>query len=192
MSPPTATQTPGGASAELVERAARVRLLVFDVDGVLTDGGLYYGPEGEALKRFNVKDGHGIVMSRLVGLPSAILTARRSGQVEKRGAELGMVAVLQGHRDKNAGLTELITTLGVSEDAIAYIGDDTNDLGPLSRVVLAACPADAVEEVRRAAHFVTRANGGHGAARELCELVLRARGLWDEALGHMGAPPHAG
>ena len=178
-----------GFADEVVARAAKVRLLVFDVDGVLTDGGLYYGPDGEAFKRFNVKDGHGIVMSRLVGLPSAILTARKSGQVEKRGAELGMVAVLQGHRDKNAGLTELVTTLGVPEDALAYIGDDTNDLGPLSRVGLAACPADAVAEVRRVAHFVTRANGGHGAARELCELVLRARGLWEEALGHMGAPP---
>lgn len=181
-----------GLPADLVARAARVRLLVFDVDGVLTDGGLYYGPDGEAFKRFNVKDGHGIVMARLVGLPSAILTARKSGQVEKRGAELGMVAVLQGHRDKNAGLSELVATLGVPEDALAYIGDDTNDLGPLSRAVLAACPADAVEEVRRVAHFVTRAAGGHGAARELCELVLRARGLWDEALGHMGAPPTAG
>lgn len=178
----------GRFDAALLERASRIRLLIFDVDGVLTDGGLYYGPEGEALKRFNVKDGHGIVMARLVGLPAAILTARRSGQVEVRGRELGMVAVYQGHKDKGAGLAALLDEVGIPAEAAAYMGDDTNDLGPLSRVGLSACPADAVHEVQNAVHFISRREGGQGAARELCELVLRGRGLWEEALGKMGAP----
>ena len=172
----------------LQARAAAVRLIVFDVDGVLTDGGLYYGPEGEALKRFGVKDGHAIVMARLVGLPCAILTARTSRQVEVRGAELKLAAVLQGQRDKNAGLAALLAQLEVPAEAVAYMGDDTNDLGPLATVGLPACPADAVAEAREAALFVSRNPGGHGAARELIELVLKARGLWTQALAHVGAP----
>lgn len=174
--------------SEVLKRAARVELLIWDVDGVLTDGGLYYGPEGEALKRFNVKDGHGIVMARECGLPSAILTARSSGQVEVRGRELRMVAVFQGHKDKAAGFEKLLSHLGIAAEAVAYMGDDTNDLGPLSRAGLSACPADAAEDVRRVVHHVSSRDGGQGAARELCELVLKARGQWDEALRKMGAP----
>ncbi|MCI0672949.1 MAG: HAD hydrolase family protein [Myxococcaceae bacterium] len=172
-----------------MKRAAGVRLLVFDVDGVLTDGGLYYGPEGEALKRFHVRDGHGIVMARLVGLPAAILTARSSRIVEVRGKELGMVAVLQGKRDKAAGLAELLAQANVPPEACAYMGDDTNDLAPLMRVGLPACPADAVAEVREACLFVAQSPGGHGAARELVELCLRASGRWEQALGLMHPPP---
>src|SRR3954465_3241271 len=102
------SQTPGSpAGEELLARAGAVRLLVFDVDGVLTDGGLYYGPDGEGMKRFDVKDGHGLVMARLMGLPSAILTARTSRIVEVRGRELGVVAIFQGRREKRAGLDDL-------------------------------------------------------------------------------------
>lgn len=170
---------------ELMSRAARVRLLVFDVDGVLTDGGLYYGQDGELMKRFDVKDGHALVMARLSGLPAAILTARTSGIVEKRGRELGLAAVFQGRRDKSAALKELVAQLDVPLDACAYMGDDHNDLGPLSMVALSACPADAVPEVRHEAHFVTQSPGGRGAARELVELCLKASGRWDDAVGLM-------
>jgi len=180
------TQAPSRLGKEaLTSRAARVRLLVFDVDGVLTDGGLYYGQDGELMKRFDVKDGHALVMARLSGLPAAILTARTSGIVETRGRELGLAAVLQGRRDKSAALKELVAQLDVPLDACAYMGDDHNDLGPLSMVALSACPADAVPEVRDEAHFVTQSPGGRGAARELVELCLRASGRWDDAVGLM-------
>ncbi|WP_208723152.1 KdsC family phosphatase [Corallococcus llansteffanensis] len=170
---------------ELKSRASRVRLLVFDVDGVLTDGGLYYGGDGEVMKRFNVKDGHALVMARLVGLPAAILTARTSRIVEARGRELGLAAVFQGRREKGPALDELLAQLQVPAEACAYMGDDLNDLDPMSQSGLSACPADAVPEVRQEAHFVTQNVGGHGAARELVELCLRASGRWDDAVGLM-------
>ena len=166
----------------LQERAARVKLIVLDVDGVLTDGGLYYGPEGEALKRFDVKDGHAIVMARLTGLPCAVLTARRSKMVEVRSQELGLVAVKQGQRDKLAGLRALLEELGVAPEAVAYMGDDVNDLGPLQTVGLPACPADAAPEVRDTSLFVSSCPGGRGAVRELVELCLKASERWETAL----------
>ncbi len=171
--------------SELLERARRVKLVVLDVDGVLTDGALWYGPTGEALKRFDVKDGHAMVMARLTGLPVALLTARVSPIVELRAAELKLAKVLQGRREKAAGLNELCTELGVTPADCAYMGDDVNDLPALRMVALSACPADAVAEVQREVHFVSSRNGGHGAARELLELVLKATPRWAEALTHM-------
>ncbi len=167
---------------DLLARASRIQLLVFDVDGVLTDGGLHYGPDGETFKRFDVKDGHGIVMARLTGLPSAILTARKSSIVEVRARELGMVAVKQGQKDKLAGLLALLEELNVVPDNVAYMGDDVNDLGPLLHVGLASCPADAVPEVRAVAHFVSERPGGRGAARELIEVCLKVSSRWGTAL----------
>ena len=173
---------------ELNERAQRVRVLVFDVDGVLTDGGLYYGDGGEVMKRFDVKDGHGLVLARQAGLRTAILTARSSSIVDTRGRELGVSLVLQGRKDKTAGFHELLAQLQVSADACAYMGDDVNDLGPLGLAGLSACPADAVPEVRQEVHYVARSRGGHGAARELVELCLKAQGQWDATVQHMKAP----
>jgi 3-deoxy-D-manno-octulosonate 8-phosphate phosphatase (KDO 8-P phosphatase) len=170
------------AAEELMARAAAVKLLVFDVDGVLTDGGLYYGPTGEGMKRFDVKDGHGIVLARLVGLPAAFLTARTSKIVEVRGKELRLAAVLQGRRDKGLGLQELVEQLGTPAQACAYMGDDVNDLAPLAMVGLPSCPADAAPEVRQQSLFVSQQPGGRGAARELVELCLKASGRWDRAL----------
>jgi 3-deoxy-D-manno-octulosonate 8-phosphate phosphatase (KDO 8-P phosphatase) len=164
------------------ERASKVELLVLDVDGVLTDGGLYYGHEGEAFKRFDVKDGHGIVLCRHAGLPTAILTARSSGIVSVRAAELGMTHVLQGRRDKAQGFAELLQKTGVSAEQVAYVGDDINDLPVLTQVGFAAAPADARPEVRAAVHYVCDARGGHGAVRELCDLLLRATGQWERML----------
>ena len=163
---------------ELHRRAAKVKLVVFDVDGVLTDGGLFYGPSGEAMKRFDVKDGHAVVMARLTGLPTAILTARTSSIVEVRARELGLAANFQGQRDKGAGMRELLATLEVAPEACAYMGDALNDLAPMALVGLPACPADAAPEVRQAALFVSSHLGGRGAARELLELVLKATGRW--------------
>lgn len=170
---------------ELLSRAARVRLFVFDVDGVLTDGGLFYGDNGEVMKRFDVKDGHAIVIARLLGLPSAVLTARSSKIVEARGRELGMAAIFQGRREKGPALVELLASLNVPPEDCAYMGDDLNDLAPMALAGLSACPADAVPEVRQEVHFVAQNRGGHGAVRELVELCLRASGRWEDALGLM-------
>lgn len=168
--------------AEALERAREVELLVLDVDGVLTDGGLFYGPEGEALKRFDVKDGHGLVMAHLVGLRAAILTARRSSIVERRAAELWLSPVSQGIKDKRAGLAALLAEAKVGPERVGYVGDDVNDLPPMREVRFAACPADARPEVRAAAHYLAEAPGGHGAVREIVEFILKAQGKWDQAL----------
>jgi 3-deoxy-D-manno-octulosonate 8-phosphate phosphatase (KDO 8-P phosphatase) len=167
---------------ELNQLAGQIKLLVFDVDGVLTDGGLYYGPEGEALKRFDVKDGHAIVMARLAGLPAAVLTARRSTMVEVRAKELQLLEAVQGRRDKRAALGELLHRHGIEPSACAYMGDDINDLGPMELVGLSACPSNAAPEVRKAASFISSHPGGQGAARELIELCLKATDRWSRAL----------
>jgi len=157
------------------ERAKAIRLVVFDVDGVLTDGGLWYGPDGEVMKRFDVKDGHAIVLARLAGLPVAILTARSSKIVETRAKELGVAFVFQGRKEKGPALVELCAQAGVSPERVAFMGDDVNDLPALRQCGLSACPADAVQEVREAVHFVSSRAGGHGAARELIDFVLTQR-----------------
>jgi 3-deoxy-D-manno-octulosonate 8-phosphate phosphatase (KDO 8-P phosphatase) len=162
----------------LQERAARVRLVILDVDGVLTDGTLTYGPTGEALKTFHTRDGHGLVLLRLAGLPSAILSARDSEIVRTRMRELGVRHVLQGQRDKTRGLERLIELTGLTPDAMAFMGDDVNDLPVLTQVGLSAGPADAAPEVLARVDFVARSPGGRGAVRELCELVLKAQALW--------------
>lgn len=166
------------------ERAAGIKAVVFDVDGVMTDGGLWYGPDGEALKRFDVKDGHALVLARLTGLPTAVLTARTSRMVEVRAQELKLTHVFQGRREKGEGFEALAAAFGLPCEALAYMGDDVNDLPALTRAGLSACPADAVPEVREAVHFVSSRPGGHGAVRELVELVLKATGRWDAALEH--------
>ena len=171
-------------SPEPLERAKGIKAIVFDVDGVLTDGGLWYGPTGEAMKRFDVKDGHAMVLARLTGLPIAILTARSSTIVEVRAQELKLAKVYQGRREKGPAFEELCAELGVAPSEVAYMGDDVNDLPPLNRAGLSACPADAVPEVREAVHFVSTRTGGHGAARELIELILRATDRWEQALDH--------
>jgi 3-deoxy-D-manno-octulosonate 8-phosphate phosphatase (KDO 8-P phosphatase) len=159
-------------------RAARVRLAVFDVDGVLTDGTLTYGPQGEALKTFSVHDGHGIVLLREAGVTCAILSARDSDIVRARMRDLRVPHVLQGERDKRSGFERLLGLTGVAADEVAYIGDDVNDLPVLDLVGLSACPADAAPEVRTRVHLVCTRPGGRGAVRELCELILKARGSW--------------
>jgi len=166
------------------ERAQHIKAIVFDVDGVLTDGGLWYGPTGEAMKRFDVKDGHAMVLARLTGLPIAILTARNSTIVEVRAQELKLAKVFQGRREKGPAFEELCLELGFPPAEVAYMGDDVNDLPALSRAGFSACPADAVPQVREAVHFVSARPGGHGAAREFIELVLHATGRWEQALEH--------
>jgi 3-deoxy-D-manno-octulosonate 8-phosphate phosphatase (KDO 8-P phosphatase) len=153
---------------------------------VLTDGGLWYGPQGEAIKRFDVKDGHAMVLARLVGLPVALLTARTSPIVEARAAELQLARVFQGRRLKGPAFEELCVEMKVEPAHVAYMGDDVNDLPALALAGLSACPSDAVDEVKQAVQLVCASPGGRGAARELLELVLKAKGLWSAALEHCG------
>jgi 3-deoxy-D-manno-octulosonate 8-phosphate phosphatase (KDO 8-P phosphatase) len=152
-----------------------VRLVVLDVDGVLTDGGLYYAESGDELKRFHVRDGQGIVLLHAAGVRTAIVTARRSASVERRARELGIAEVHQAVDDKLAATKALLARLGVAPEQTCYVGDDIGDLPAMRYVALSAAPADAVPAVRRAAALVTRAAGGQGAVRELAERILATR-----------------
>jgi 3-deoxy-D-manno-octulosonate 8-phosphate phosphatase (KDO 8-P phosphatase) len=164
------------STSDLPSRAARIRLLLLDVDGVLTDGRLYYGADGEVMKAFDVKDGHGIVMLRdhvQLGVISG-----RPGLSRKRLEELGFRHLVFSQRDKLEGYAQLAQQVGVPDAEVAYMGDDVNDLGLLRKVGLSACPSDAHPSVRGAVHLVASSPGGRGAVRELVELILRAKGLW--------------
>lgn len=173
------------------ERAARVRLMVLDVDGVLTDGRLYFGPDGEALKVFDVRDGLGIKLLREAGIEVAILSARASPIVARRARELGIVRVLQGASDKLSGLADLLAACRLDAADCGFIGDDWADLPVLDRVGFAAAVADAAPEVRAAAHWCAAAAGGRGAVRELAEFILRAQGRFDAALRRHREPSDA-
>jgi 3-deoxy-D-manno-octulosonate 8-phosphate phosphatase (KDO 8-P phosphatase) len=164
---------------DALERARAVRLAVFDVDGVLTDGTLYIGAQGEAFKAFNILDGHGVKMLHAAGIATAIISGRSSEAVSRRAAELGIAHVVQGSSDKVAALDELLAALGLEASACAFVGDDLPDLPAMRRCGFAVAVANAADAVKAAAHYVTRASGGHGAVREFCELVLRAQGQLD-------------
>ncbi|MFQ5896220.1 MAG: KdsC family phosphatase [Nitrospinota bacterium] len=163
------------------ERARRVRLLAMDVDGVLTDGGIYLA-EGVELRRFDVKDGAGIVLAQRAGLEVAWLSGRSSPVVAARAADLGVRHLRQGSLDKLPGYLEVVSELGLADAQVAYVGDDVLDVPVLRRVGLAVAVADASPEARRAAHLVTRAAGGRGAVREVVELILKAQGKWEGLL----------
>ncbi|HEX9820708.1 MAG TPA: HAD hydrolase family protein [Methylomirabilota bacterium] len=145
-----------------------------DVDGVLTDGGLYYGDRGEVLKRFDVRDGQGLVLLREAGLLVAIVTRKQSAMVSRRAQDLGIAEVHQDVVDKAAAVKDLLARHRLTPDQACYVGDDVGDLPALAAVGLPVAVADAVAEVRRAATYVTRAKPGHGAVREVCNLILAA------------------
>ncbi|MBM3342246.1 MAG: HAD family hydrolase [Betaproteobacteria bacterium] len=162
-------------------RASAVRLAAFDVDGVLTDGLLYYTDSGEEMKAFHVQDGHGIKMLQEAGVAVAIITSRESRLVANRARNLGIEHLYQGVHDKRTAMESLLQRLGLAWPAASYMGDDVIDLPVLRRCGLAASVPQAPALVRRHAHYVTRAAGGHGAVREFCELVLHAQGALDAA-----------
>ncbi|HEY5896731.1 MAG TPA: HAD family hydrolase [Burkholderiales bacterium] len=161
---------------DALARARRVRLVIFDVDGVLTDGRLWYGPNGEELKAFHAFDGHGVKLLLDAGLKTAILSGRRSAAVTERAKELGIEHVVQGAQDKHSAFRALLRKLKVKRAAAAYMGDDVVDLGVLKRCGFACAPHEAPEQVRRRVHYVASADAGHGAAREVCEFILEAQG----------------
>lgn len=162
------------------ERAKGIRLLLLDVDGVLTDGRLYFGPAGEALKVFHVRDGHGIKMAQQGGIEVAILSGRRSDAAFHRARDLGLSRYYEGLRDKVAVLEELVATLNLGPQEVAAVGDELVDLPLMAQVGLAVAVADAAPEVLAAAHWVTTLPGGRGAVREVCDLLLKAQGKWLE------------
>lgn len=167
---------------DAVSRAARVRLMIFDVDGILTDGSLHYGPDGESIKTFNVLDGHGIKLLQQSGVATAIISARKSGIVARRAADLGIRHLHQGVHDKRVAFEELLAQTGVDAAACGFVGDDVIDLPILLRAGFAASVPNGHPEVRSRVHYVTNAAGGRGAARELCDFILRAQGNYEAAL----------
>lgn len=169
-------------SRELADKIMAVKLVVFDVDGVLTDGRIIFSNSGEETKLFDVKDGHGIKILMRMGIDVAIITARESEVVRRRARDLGITHVFQGIKDKRVALEELVKASGVEPDAMAYMGDDIIDLPVMKRVAFSAAVADAVAEVRERVDFVAQRPGGRGAAREFAELILKAQGKWDEVM----------
>jgi 3-deoxy-D-manno-octulosonate 8-phosphate phosphatase (KDO 8-P phosphatase) len=163
----------------LAARCAPIELLIADVDGVLTDGAITIDASGAEIKHFHVRDGLGYALWHRAGKRSAILSGRRAAAVERRAAELSIGHVLQGHDAKAGPFRELVGRLGLDPRQVCYIGDDLPDLPVLCAVGLAACPADAVAEVRVAAHFVAQTPGGRGAVREVIEVILKSQGKWD-------------
>jgi len=156
--------------------------MIFDVDGVLTDGTLLYGPGGEELKAFCAHDGHGLKMLAASGVACALLSGRRSAAVALRARELGIAHVLQGIEHKLPACEELLRNTGLKLHDAGYMGDELVDLPVLTRCGFACAPHEAPEEVRSRAHYVARAPAGRGAAREVCELVMRAQGSYEPAL----------
>ena len=155
--------------------ARRLALLILDVDGVLTDGGLWFGARGEVLKRFHVRDGHGIKLLQAAGIQIAFVSGRRSPAVAARARELGVRLVMQGVADKSRALDQLLRRLSLSDTQVACVGDDTPDIPLFGRVALAIAVSDAHPLTARAAHCRTALPGGHGAVREVVDWILAAR-----------------
>ena len=168
--------------AEIERRAARVKLLLMDCDGVLTDGRITLLENGDEEKSFHTRDGHGLVLLHRAGLTSGIISGRTSSLVERRARELGMHYVRQGTWDKIKDFEELLREAGLDETEVAFIGDDVTDIPLMQRAQLSVAVADAAAETIGAAHYVTGLPGGFGAVREVCELILKAQGRWSELM----------
>nr|WP_315487136.1 HAD hydrolase family protein [uncultured Undibacterium sp.] len=163
-------------------KAAQVRLMIFDVDGILTDGSLHFGPEGEMMKTFNVLDGQGIKLLQQAGIATAIISARQSAIVSKRASDLGISHVMQGIHDKKSAFLTLTQDLGIAHEHCGFIGDDVIDLPILLRVGFAASVPNGHQEVQTRVDYITKASGGRGAAREVCDFVLKAQNKYEAAL----------
>ena len=167
---------------EVERRAARVKLLLLDCDGVLTDGRITLVEGGEEQKSFHTRDGHGLVLLHRAGLRSGIISGRSSRLVALRAADLGIAFVRQGAHNKIEAFDELLSESDVAPSEVAYVGDDVADIPLMHRSGFAVAVADATEDTREAAHYVTHLPGGFGAVREVCELILKAQGRWAELM----------
>jgi len=176
------TQTKPVRSAELLHQAKTVRLLALDVDGVLSDGQLYFTNAGEELKAFNSLDGHGIKMLQATGVKVAIVTGRTSNIVAQRAQQLGIELLLQGREDKLIALHELTQHLQLDWQQMAYMGDDLPDLAAIIKVGLGVTLPNAAPTLAQYSQLITQRSGGQGAVREVCDLIMQAQGTWDQAL----------
>jgi len=167
---------------DILERAAQIKLAIFDVDGVLTDGSLFLGDDGLEYKAFNSRDGHGLKMLQQSGVTVAIITGRTSKVVEYRMQSLGIEHVYQGQLDKRIAFAELLEKLNLTADEVAYVGDDVVDLPVMSKVGLAIAVQDAHSMVLKHAHWQTPSCGGRGAGRDVCEMLMEARGVLQDKL----------
>jgi 3-deoxy-D-manno-octulosonate 8-phosphate phosphatase (KDO 8-P phosphatase) len=167
---------------DIFDKASRIRLLIFDVDGVLTDGSLFIGDDGQEYKAFNSRDGHGIKMLQKYGVTIGIITGRTSQVVEHRMKNLGVTHVYQGKLQKLPAFEELISSLDIPADETAYVGDDVVDLPVMRRVGLAIAVQDAHPLVLKHSHWQTPSNGGRGAARDVCEMLMEAKGVLQEEM----------
>ena len=170
-------------SEDVSRRASQIRLALFDVDGVMTDGTLLISEFGESFKPFNILDGLGLKLLKASGVSTGILTGRSSASVEKRASELAIDHLIQGAENKLRAYADLRKQLGLEDAQVCYMGDDLPDLPVLRRCGLALSPPDAVKQVREQVHFVTRTSGGRGAVREACELIMQAQGTWESQIG---------
>jgi 3-deoxy-D-manno-octulosonate 8-phosphate phosphatase (KDO 8-P phosphatase) len=170
----------------LAERCRALKLVLSDVDGVMTDGTVLLLPEGGEAKAFHIRDGLGVVLAHRAGLRTGVLSGRFSESTARRAAELKMAVVRQGIQDKAAVLREILTDEALEPHEVAYIGDDVNDLPVFAEVGLSAAPADAPMEVRLQAFMVMEARGGQGCLREFVEAILRARGDWERVAAAIG------
>ena len=168
--------------ASVERRASRIKLLLMDCDGVLTDGRLWLLENGDEHKSFNTHDGLGLSLLHRAGLKSGIISGRRSQAVTRRAGELGMEFVHQGDPHKIKAFEQVLSQAGVDENEVAFVGDDLTDIPIMRRAELAVAVADAVAEARSVAHYVTQARGGHGAVREVVELILKSQGRWNEVV----------
>ena len=165
---------------DILEKASRIKLVIFDVDGVLTDGSLFLSDDGQEYKAFNSKDGFGMRLMQDAGIDIGIITGRESTLVKLRMQELGITQIMQGRREKGPALDEMMEITGLTLDEIAYVGDDVVDLPIMCRVGLSIAVQDARPEVKKHAHWITESPGGRGAGRDVCELILEAHGKWDD------------
>jgi 3-deoxy-D-manno-octulosonate 8-phosphate phosphatase (KDO 8-P phosphatase) len=167
---------------EIVERAKKIKLLVLDVDGVLTDGRIVYSNYGDEIKNFDVNDGLGIMLMKRAGVKCVILTAKASRLVTRRAKELKIDKVYHNFHYKINALKKILRAFKCEKEEICFIGDDVIDIPVLKRVGLAICPPNAMDEVKEFVHFVTEKNGGRGAVREVCDFLLKAQGRWDSTM----------
>ena len=173
----------------IAQKASRIKMLVMDVDGVLTDGRILYSDDGAEIEVFFVRDGLGLRAAQRAGLLTAVLTGRVSGAVARRAKELGILEIHQGIANKVETYETLLRRHGLTDEAVAYLGDDVNDLPLLARAGLSAAPVDAADEVKAVVAYVTARGGGRGAVREVIELILKAQGRWEWAMETRGPLP---
>jgi len=166
---------------ELIDRAARVKLLILDIDGVMTDGRIIYSVYGDELKFFDVQDGFGITLLNRAGIKSAIITAKKSRIVKLRARDMRVAKAYQGYMDKLIPFEQALKRFKVTPEEVCFIGDDLIDIPVLKRVGFAVAVPNAVEEVKQIAHHITSKTGGRGAVREICDLILKSQNKWDLA-----------